>query len=145
MPIRTDFVPSTEWAAVTTIFPELFGRVLIQIAPTPPLSVSRKGLSPTATPGPVSSKATSPPANGRRAPNLSTVWKTSRVASEPSPINSRSSAASQNWSLLRSDENDFESAILSPRYPSIRNSGVVTPSRGEGVKKERQLERGGKA
>jgi hypothetical protein len=36
---------------VTLIRPELFATVLIQFAPTPPLSASGNGLSPTISPG----------------------------------------------------------------------------------------------
>ena len=65
--------------AVARIRPELFGRVLIQIAPAPPLSAKWKGLSPTIAPGPSILKLTSPEAKGRKAPKWSVVSKTSRL------------------------------------------------------------------
>src|ERR1039458_2541438 len=112
--ISTVLAPSKEWAAFTVMRPERRGRVLIQIAPTPPLSTSEKGLSPTSTPGPVSSKATSPPANARSAPNLSTTLNASRVASAPSSSSSGSSASRKNRSWVASEENERDSARRSP-------------------------------
>lgn len=116
-------VPNEEWTALMVIRPERRGRVLIQIAPTPPLSTSENGLSPTSTPGPVSSKATSPPANARSAPNLSTTLNASRVASAPSPLNSLSSASKSSRSRVASEENERDSTSRPPTYPSIRSSG----------------------
>src|ERR1035438_9141284 len=108
--ISTVLAPSKEWVAFTVMRPERRGSVLIQMAPTPPLSTSEKGLSPTNTPGPVSSKATSPPANARSAPNLSTTLNANRVASAPSPSNSDRKSTRKNRSWVASEENECDSA-----------------------------------
>src|SRR5665213_6444 len=108
--IWTDFAPSEEWVALRVrTFAKLFGWDLIQMAPAPPLSVREKGVSPTRTPGPVSSKVTLPPPSSRGAPYLSVTWKATRVASTPSPSMAASSSGRAKWAGLASEEEEQES------------------------------------
>src|SRR6185503_6492973 len=65
--------------------------VFIQTAPAPPKS--ENGFSPMISPGPVMLSAIAALASGRTAPYSSVTRKTTRVASIPSPINSRSSGS----------------------------------------------------